>query len=284
MSENKITNDEMCEFLGWYAGDGCISINERYSEFALTGDNNDEFSFYENVIIPKFNRLFTQYLKKPVVLKKYTTVGVCGIYLFDKTFVKMLQTNFHLQAGKKTKIEVPLLVQTANEKKHFLRGLCDTDGSIYFCKSNFKTKHESLFTIFHYKPKIKIATISDVLIKQVYDMLCSLGFSPRLSNPVKQKRNEFPMYGVVLDTKKDVQKWLEDIGFRSQKHLTKIKIWEDFGFCPPHTTLRQRIEILNGNLDPLTFYPKYRYLSLDKIKEMLGEFLNITRMPYKKHK
>ena len=39
----------------------------------------------------------------------------------------------------------------------------DTDGSIYFCKSNVKTKKESLFRIFHYKPKIKLATISKKL-------------------------------------------------------------------------------------------------------------------------
>ena len=34
------------EFLGWYMGDGCISITNKYYEFAFSGDIKEEFIFY----------------------------------------------------------------------------------------------------------------------------------------------------------------------------------------------------------------------------------------------
>lgn len=275
-------NESVCEFLGWYCGDGCISVNARYSEFALTGDVNDEYQFYKSVITPAFNQLFSLQLKKPAVLKSYSKVGVCGLYVFDKSFVKFLETDFCLKSGKKLNISVPLVVQTADDKRCFLRGLCDTDGSIYFCKSNFKTKKLSPFTIFHYKPKIKIATISSVLMHQVHELLISLGFSPRLSKEMKRHAGECEMHSVVLDRKRDVGKWLAEIGFRSQKHLTKIAIWEQFGFCPPKTTLAERIAMLNGKINPLDFYPKYADLPLDDITRNFGKLKGVTRNPYSK--
>lgn len=275
------SNEIICEFLGWYCGDGCISVNNRYAEFALTGDVKEEYPFYKTIIVPTFNKVFAHELRKPSILKRYKKVGVCGIYVFDKSFVKLLQTKFYLKSGKKTAIGVPPIVQTDEDKKHFLRGLCDTDGSIYFCKSNFKTKRTSLFTVFHYKPKIKIATISQVLIKQVYEMLVSLGFHPRLSKPLEQRTNEYPMYSVVLDKKGDVRKWITEIGFQSQKHLTKIGLWKKFGFCPPHTSLKKRTDMLHRRLDPLEFYPDYRNLSTTRIKKILTKFSCVERGSYK---
>ncbi|MBW2986572.1 hypothetical protein KY333_04350 [Candidatus Woesearchaeota archaeon] len=269
MNEFSKNQPNLAEFLGWHLGDGCISINEKYSEYVLAGDITEEYPFYKKVIIPTFNKLFKQYLKKQTTLKKYSSVGVCGIYLFDENFVSHLQKKFNLTSGKKINIQMPLILKTNQQKKQFLRGLFDTDGSIYFCKSNFKTKKESLYTIFHYKPKIKLATISEKLIKQVHKMLSDLGYSPRLYAPRKQRKNERFMHAVVLDTKKDTKKWVQEIGFRNMKHLTKIKIWQKFGFCPPHTTLKERQRILKNELNPTSFYTSHQINSLNQIKNKL---------------
>lgn len=267
---NSNSRPDLAEFLGWHVGDGCISINKRYSEYALAGDISEEYPFYKNIITPAFNSIFKHRLKKQVVLKKYESVGVCGIYVFDKDFVSNLQKEYGLISGKKINIQIPRILKTINQKKQFLRGLFDTDGSIYFCKSNVKTKKDSVYTVFHYKPKIKLATISKRLINQVYKMLSDLGFTPRLYSPRKQKKNENFMYPVVLDTKKDTKKWIQEIGFRSAKHLTKIEVWNKFGFCPPYTKLQERTMILKGKLNPLSFYPQYKDLSLKYVKNRLG--------------
>jgi hypothetical protein len=264
--KNKMKSScELAEFLGWHIGDGCVSINNRYSEYTLTGDLIEEYPFYNNVILPTFKKLFSNYVKKEIKLKEYKSNGVCGIYIFDKNFVRFLQKNFGLKSGKKINISIPNIIKTDEQKISFLRGLFDTDGSIYYCKSNFKTVNESWYTKFHYKSKIKLATISKPLIDQVYQLLCDLGFSPRIRKPAKQKINENMMYGVVLYRKDDTQRWIEEIGFKNPKHQTKVQIWKKFGFCPPKTTLKQRIKMLKGELEPLTFYPGYSLLNYSKI-------------------
>ncbi len=268
-NNNKISC-ELAEFIGWHIGDGCISITKRYSEYTLTGDITEEHQFYKEIIVPTFNNLFKNILNKEIKLKQYKSNKVCGIYIFNKDFVKYLQEKLGLQSGKKINVNTPEVIQTKDQKICFLRGLFDTDGSIYYCKSNVKTKKQSLYKIFHYKAKIKLATISKNLIDQVYTMLCDLGFSPRIRKPARQRENENIMYGVVLYRKNDINKWIEEIGFKNPKHLTKIQLWKKYGFCPPYTKLDQRYKMLNETLSPLTFYPEYSHLNLNNIKDDLN--------------
>ena len=81
------------------------------------------------------------------------------------------------------------------------------------------------------------------------------------------------MFGIVLYRNDDTKRWIDEIGFRNQKHLTKVKIHEKFGFCPPHTKLKQRIKMINDKINPLTFYPKYSQLHLKDIKDKLSKTL-----------
>jgi len=267
MMKSKIT-PEIAEFIGWHLGDGCISTGKGRYEYTLTGDIIEEHPFYQNIVVPTFNKIFKDLLKEPISIKRYKSVGVCGIYFFNKNFVSFLRKEFSLKSGKKINVGVPTFIKTENQKKDFLRGLFDTDGSIYFCKSYIKTKKVSWYNLFHYKPKIKLATISKKLIDEVKEMLLELGFSPRLYKPRKQKKNENYIYSVVLDTNKDTQKWIEEIGFKNLKHLTKVKVWKRFGFCPPFTTLNQRLMILKGRLNPFSFYQNYKG-HLEQIKRKI---------------
>lgn len=252
--------EDISEFLGWHLGDGCISINNRYSEYTLTGDIIEEYPFYKDIILPKFNKIFKKELKKPVQLKKYKSVGVCGIYIFNKKFISFLQKKYNLTHGKKINISVPDIIRTKEQKINFLRGLFDTDGSIYFCKSNFKTKNYSFYNNFHYKPKIQLGTISKNLMDQVYKILIELNFSPRYYKPRKQRENENIMYIIVLDLNKDAKRWITEIGFKNMKHISKIKVWKKFGFVPPRTTLSERNKLLNGDINPMKFYSNYNHI------------------------
>ncbi|PLW80185.1 hypothetical protein C0585_03465 [Candidatus Woesearchaeota archaeon] len=263
---NSKTNLKFSQFLGWHLGDGCISITKKYSQYSLTGDITEELLFYKCVILPCFKIIFPRFISE-IKFKKYESSSVCGIYIFDKNFVNYLQDNFGLVNGKKTDIKVPKFIQTYEQKKYFLRGLFDTDGSIYFCKSNYKTKKVSLFSIFHYKPKIKFACISEILIFEVHMFLNELGIRNRIQKPIQQRKNEFTMHSVIIDTNKGINDYLKKIGFSNPKHLTKVSIWEKFGFCPPKTTFHERNLILNEDLNILNFY-NFDY-NLDFIKSKL---------------
>jgi len=268
--ENRNKSLELAEFLGWHVGDGCISINKRHYQYTLTGDIVEEYPFYEKIVIPTFNYLFQNQLNGPTKLRTYESVGVCGIYLFQKDFIQFLQRKFNLKSGKKDTITIPPNIKTIEEKIYFIRGLFDTDGSIYFCKNYNKRKSKSIYNSVHYRPKMKLATISYILIEEVNNILTNLGFHSRIQKPIKQRKNEYPMHSVIIDSKSDILKWIREIGFRNIKHATKVKIWMKFGFCPPYTSLQQRFNILNDNLNPITFYQGHDNLSLNYIKKYLS--------------
>jgi hypothetical protein len=241
------------EFLGWYVGDGCISVG-RYYEFTLTGDIIEEFEFYKKTVIPSFNKLFFNELCKPVTLKEYKSNSVCGIYLFDKKFVNLIIKKFKLNPGKKINISVPFIIKTKKDKIEFIRGLFDTDGSIYFGKSYFKPKKISFCYKYHYKPKIKISLISKKIIETVHIFLEELNIKSKLQKPYQNKINENIIYSLVLDTDEAIFRYLNKIGFRNPKHLTKIQVWKRYGFCPPYTTIKQRNDIIIGKISPFYYY------------------------------
>jgi len=241
------------EFLGWYVGDGCISVG-RYSEFTLTGDLSEEIDFYKRFVIPSFNKIFSNILKKPVPLKKYKSNSVCGIYLFDKAFVNYLIIKYGLKEGKKLNISLPNSIKRKSEKIGFLRGLFDTDGSIYFGRSNFKPKKPSFCNKYHYKPRIKLGMISSIMIHQVHGLLTDLGIKSRIQKPYQKSKREKVFFSLVIDTDKDVLRFIDTIGFRNPKHSTKVDVWLKFGFCPPYTKIEQRKLIILDKLSPYSFY------------------------------
>ena len=264
MQQNKL---QISEFLGWHTGDGCISTKGGRYQYSLTGDITEELTFYDKIVVPSFNKIFHSKLNEPVRLRSYKSVGVCGIYFSSKYFTNFLINEIGIASGKKTSIGIPSIIESSNEKRLFLRGLFDTDGSIYFCKS-YSKRSNLAYNLFHYSPKIKLATISQKLIWQVHKILIELGFSPRIQKPRKQKATEYVVHSVVLDTKGDVRKWIEQIGFNNVKHSSKVEVWKRFGFCPPFTTLKQRVSILKNATSPLEFYPEMKNLEIEKIREI----------------
>ena len=79
-------------------------------------------------------------------------------------------------------------------------------------------------------------------------MLKELGFEPYMKPAYKGKRDKNPVYNVMLQRRDDVRRFIEEIGFDSTKHLTKWKIYYLSGSCPPHTTIKERYEILENLL------------------------------------
>jgi hypothetical protein len=41
-----------------------------------------------------------------------------------------------------------------------------------------------------------------------------------------------------------LEKWMNEIGSRNAKHLTKYLVWKKEGFCPSNTTLEVRLRTL----------------------------------------
>ena len=72
----KIDGD-MAELMGIHIGDGCISVNARYSEYYLGGDITEEVEYHDKWVSKLFNKkvMFPLYGKK-VTYKFHPKVGI----------------------------------------------------------------------------------------------------------------------------------------------------------------------------------------------------------------
>lgn len=238
----KIDGD-MAELIGIHIGDGCISRTKKYAEYYLGGDINEEIEYHDNWVAPLFNKkVMAPLLNKEVQYKKHPKVGIYGFHIFDERIVKFFE-KFGITAGSKINSRIPNNI--INNKKlilRFLRGLFDTDGTIYFDK-NYSAKNPK-----NDKPRIQVASVSKNLIDDVLNSLISFGLHPIIIGPYKGKRCKNPFYTVRLYRKSDIKFFIDKIGFKNPKHLTKWEVFCRYGLCPPKTTLSQRKNMLRKHL------------------------------------
>jgi intein/homing endonuclease len=235
-------NKKLAEILGMHCGDGCISITPRYKEYALCGDITEEKEYYKKRVVPLFNEIIAlPLLKNKIKAKKYPKMGVYGFLLFKKEIVEYF-IKLGLSAGSKTNQGIPKIVKDSNIKckKAFLRGLFDTDGSIYFQK-NYSIKISK-----HKRPIIKIGTTSRKLKEDIKELCKELKYTIMEKKAYKGARDKNKVYELVIYKKKDIIRWIKEIEFRNPKHITKIEIWKKLGYCPPNTTYKQRLMMLKS--------------------------------------
>ena len=233
-------NEDLAELLGIHIGDGCISENKRYSMYYVGGDLKEEVEYHDNWVAPLLNKNVMKRLDKPnVKYKKYKSTGIYGLYLFDKEVVEFFK-KFGICSGTKINQKIPHpILKNKNLLKRFIRGLFDTDGNIYF------DKNRSCKNPINNIPTIKLSNTSQGLINQVYKSLISLGFHPRLKKPYKGKRDKNTVHTILIYRKSDIQNYIDKIGFKNPKHLTKWLVFKKNGLLPPRTTLKHRKTILS---------------------------------------
>lgn len=105
--------------------------------------------------------------------------------------------------------------------KYVLRGIFDTDGSLYFTKNDWKK--------YRRYPIIELSMHNDVLLKQVKGILDAVGFNTKI---VHYKDS------VKLHGKKNLLRWFKLIGSSHPDKHSKLSFWTRFGYC-------QRIDELN---------------------------------------
>jgi hypothetical protein len=232
-------DEDIAEIIGMHIGDGCISVNKRYSEYYLGGDLIEEREYHDKWVTPLFNKkIMIPLYNKKVNYKEHPKVGIYGFHIFDKKIVELFKS-FGITSGSKINIRIPLKIRkNKGLYKRFLRGLFDTDGTIYFNKNTSKKKP------INNQPVIKLGTVSKELCLQILDLLKKEGLHPRLKKPYKGKKDKNKVYTVVIYRRGDINFFINNIGFKNPKHYTKWRIYKKFGFCPSKTTIKKRYEIL----------------------------------------
>jgi len=238
----KIDGD-LAELMGIHTGDGCISENERYSEYYLGGDLIEEREYHNTWVGPLFNRNIMQPLfKKNVNYKEHPKVGIYGFHIFNKKLVNFFNKELGIKSGPKINIGIPKKILSDKKLlKCFIRGLFDTDGNLYFDK-NYSCK-----TPQNNHPIIKLGTVSQRLVLDVFNSLKSFGLNPMMKKPYRGKRDKHIVYTVLLYRKFDINFFIEEIGFKNSKHSSKWLLFKKLGYCPPNTKLEQRKVMLINN-------------------------------------
>jgi hypothetical protein len=240
---------KLAEDIGWFIGDGCMGIynkdgNKTYY-IKIAGNPTEEKLFYDNVIVPTKRKLYGINLEATDIGD-----GSYGVRIYSKPLVLFYNETIGIPLSPKKNITIPDLVKNSKNTivLSCVRGIFDTDGTL-----TFKRKRKSI----HHFPLIQIESISKALISDLQKILRQIGFKPfvefDMERPTKlgymRVTHRLSIYG-----KRNLDKWVHEIGFKNPKHLTKYRIWKKFGFCPARTTLKERFEILNGKLSPDNFY------------------------------
>lgn len=241
---------KLAEIMGIIIGDGHLDHHKKYRtttmySVCIGGSSAEDMDYYKNKINPLFFKLFN--LKFTFLFRRNDELI---LRLYSKAITTFIK-NLGIKAGNKLfNNHVPNIILISDDeiKKSFLRGLFDTDGYLSF-KKDYKG--------FHSKPIISITMKSKILADQVRELLEFFELNPHLSfrkDYYEKRKKTYVRYRIEMAGKKTLKNFLELIGFRNPKHLTKIKIWKRFGFYPPRLSYRQRLEILRGKVDPHIFY------------------------------
>ena len=182
----------LAEFLGIIYGDGHLG-NIKY-EVNITGNAITDKKYMESHVAPLFGDLFG--LKPDIREQKEFTAIRCRVY--SKELQMFLKSNFNTPSGKKTeKLTIPNKIKS-NKKLlvSFIRGLFDTDGSIY-------THHGN-------DMMLEISVKGKVFRNDIFLALKYLGFSP-----YKGRKN------VVIYRQSEIVRFFKLIKPKNDNHLVR---------------------------------------------------------------
>lgn len=232
-------DEHFWEFLGILYGDGCLSKfrsgGRIFRVIVISGHKHNDRYYFENRVIKLVERILR---RKPKIKEDRKFNGI-HIYFQSKKLFDYLVKNFNFPVGKKKLLIIPKELINSNQRdiNAFIRGLFDTDGSLYFEK-NYSTSY-------HY-PTIEIFSKSNRLLNGIKLLLENSGFSViRGSRRIRLRGNT------------NLEKWMKEIGSSNMKHISKYLVWKIKGMCLPGKIFKisDRIELLKSHKLPLTELP-----------------------------
>ena len=101
----------------------------------------------------------------------------------------------------------------------------------------------------HNYPIIKGSFKSGILVEKLDKVLTDFGFSTNVGfyerNFDKRFNKNYERHSIYLSGRANIERWMNLIGFKNPRLLTKYLIWEKFGYCPPNTNLNGRMALLS---------------------------------------
>ncbi len=243
--------EKLAELCGTIIGDGWIQSDKRC--FFLAGDPTEDKDYIDNRITK-----LTSDLIHPTKPKDFPYWRVYGISIYNKEAIQKL-ISLGLPIGRKIKsAKVPkwILDSDIKVKSAYIRGFFDTDGGI-FCQKDYTKYAKEFDTKHHTKLRLRISNTCQRLMDQTFNLFKELGFrctKRTIKGGFRHNRNNNNLHIIEINSFESLANFFTEIKPSNPKHLTKYLIWKKFGFCPPHTTINQRKDILKNRLNPYNLY------------------------------
>lgn len=190
----------LAEFVGIMLGDGGITKNQV--TVTLNRETDHDYVIYVKDLMKKLFGVI------PSLIKDKTSLAVDLVV--SRTELVNFCRSIGLKVGNKIKqgADIPDWIKVdKNFMKSCVRGLIDTDGSI------FTHKYLSKGRLYRYK-KIDFSSCSRPLLDSVFIFLKNLGLRPRIDKDGKKLRIE------SIDT---VKEYIKVIGTSNLKHLNRYR-------------------------------------------------------------
>lgn len=217
---------ELAEFFGIISGDGHLFDKGRVHRIAITLNLTEDFK-YVNYVIDLIKKLFN--VKSS--LQKRESEHTYNVIVHSKVISKFISSLGFPNGKKKNKLRIPVWVCKNKDFIYlFLRGLIDTDGSLFFAK-------RGTYKLNQY-PVIELKFSDEQFVNDISNALKKIDIEHIIINHDND-------YKIQINGKYKIEKWAEKIGFKNFNLITRYIMWKRFGYCPPKTNLKERIEILN---------------------------------------
>lgn len=182
--------EKLAEFTGILLGDGHISPTQILVSF---NSNEKEYLLYVSQLVQD---LF--HIPAPKYIKRLYQDS-CDLYIGAVELVRFFKSMGLVSNKVEEQVDVPAWIQKSPEyQKSLLRGLFDTDGSIYKLRFGFQ---------------INLCNKSLPLLTSASKMLSGLGYHPSKISHSK----------IYLTRREELLRYVNGIGFGNLKHLEKAK-------------------------------------------------------------
>src|SRR3989344_2435941 len=223
----KLTN-ELAEIAGAFAADGSM----QKEHICMWGSIHQDIEYYDTIL----SKLFLKSFGIKIRLHPKPSNSVYGFYVCKKEVIKFFNEVLGFPIGSKTyTVQVPKLILD-NPSLHpaFIRGFTDNDGCLYFSKrkgtySKFKQENNTY-------PRINITSVSHKIIDEIKYMLDQLGLKSTVVIMSIGKKRKVRSKAIYIRGEENLRKWIQIIGFNNPVSLSKVQVWEKFGFCPTNIT------------------------------------------------
>ncbi len=195
------------ELVGAIIGDGHIHCKNSKYYFGLTGNK-----ITDKLYFVKLAGLIKTVWKKETGV--FESKGGLRIRVYSKAIVNRLINFFKIpfNSGKCYSVCIPEnVILDFNLCKHVLRGITDTDGSVFVSDKKGAKNY----------PSLEITTVSQKLAFQIRQVLLENGFRVANLRKYKSKLATQFAFKICLYGRANLKKWVEQIGFSNPVKLGK---------------------------------------------------------------